>query len=363
MINLENKVELFTAMIKAQSGVLYVTGEPATGKTAIFRQIAKNEGWNLVDKRLGQIDESEVIGIPKTKEIDGVSVMSYAIPEYAFNANKRPTLIVFDELNRALLPVRNASLQLLNERQIGDDFYFNENVYMVALGNLGDEDGTEVEEFDTALNSRLIHFRHVLTIPEWVNNFAKANVIPSIVSFVENNPQHFNRIKKGEEDGSVATCAYANPRTWTFLSKAIETIYGKNPSIQDFLPFVKKQGMSYIGTSVTKFIRYLEDISAINVNNVINDFSSVEDSIKKFNRDRKSELLNELKKTKIVDLSAKQLNNVSNFLKILEEDEQVSYLNFLIDSKQVTKESLDIAKVKTFLSKFKEIFKKVNNFS
>jgi hypothetical protein len=33
-------------------------------------------------------------------------------------------------------------------------------------GNLGDEDGTDVEEFDSALNNRLIHINHTLDVQE-----------------------------------------------------------------------------------------------------------------------------------------------------------------------------------------------------
>jgi hypothetical protein len=37
----------------------------------------------------------------------------------------------------------------LLEREIGTAFKFNDNVLMMSSGNLGDEDGTDVEEFDS----------------------------------------------------------------------------------------------------------------------------------------------------------------------------------------------------------------------
>ncbi len=310
------------------------------------------------------MDETEVAGMPKTKEIDGVDVMYYAVPQYAVEANKKPTLIVFDEINRALLPVRNAALQILNERQIGSTFNFNENVYMVALGNLGDEDGTEVEEFDTALNGRLIHYKYELTIPEWVDNFARENVIPEIVSFIEANPQHFNRIK-AEKEGVVQTGAYASPRTWTFLSDSIVSIYGKGASPADYMSFVTQMGLSYIGTTVTKFQSYLRDLSTLNVNDIINDYAKHKDAVAKFNRDRKSDILNELKKFEVKKLNKKQLSNVASFVKTLDEDEQVAYLNFLIDedAQIVVSDIKKNEKIKDFLRPFKGIFGKIKGFS
>ena len=363
-VNLNNRAEVFASIVKAKSGVLYMKGAPGIGKTAIWKSIAKKEGWNLVDIRLGQMDETEVAGMPKTKEIDGVDVMYYAIPQYAVEANKRPTLIVFDEINRALLPVRNAALQILNERQIGSTFKFNDEVYMVALGNLGDEDGTEVEEFDTALNGRLIHYKYELTIPEWIENFARENVVPEIVSFIEANPQYFNRIKKGD-DGVVQTEAYASPRTWTFLSDSIKSIYGNGASARDYLPFVTEMGMSYIGTSVTKFQRFLQEQTTLNINDIIKSFTKIKKDVEKLNRDRKSELLNELKKFKIKDLKKTELTNVSEFIKTLDEDEQVAYLNFLIDedAQIVVSDIKSNENVKNFLRPFKGIFHKIKAFS
>ncbi len=48
-VNLDNKADIFTAILKAQSGVLYIKGAPGIGKTAMFQQIAKKENWNLVE--------------------------------------------------------------------------------------------------------------------------------------------------------------------------------------------------------------------------------------------------------------------------------------------------------------------------
>jgi hypothetical protein len=50
----------------------------------------------------------------------------------------------------------------------GTAFKFNDNVLMMSSGNLGDEDGTDVEEFDSALNNRLIHINHTLDVQEWL---------------------------------------------------------------------------------------------------------------------------------------------------------------------------------------------------
>lgn len=63
------------------------------------------------------------------------------------------------------------------EREIGAFFKFNDNVMMCSSGNLGEEDGTDVEEFDQALNNRLIHIEHTLPYPEWISTQLKMFVL------------------------------------------------------------------------------------------------------------------------------------------------------------------------------------------
>jgi hypothetical protein len=55
-------------------------------------------------------------------------------------------------------------------------------------GNLGDEDGTDVEEFD-ALNNRLIHINHTLDV-QWLGDYAEENCHPMITSYIKTHPEN-----------------------------------------------------------------------------------------------------------------------------------------------------------------------------
>ena len=167
------KLELLTAkerkyfsVMWAKYGVLNITSKPGVAKSAIGRSIADKMNFRYMDIRLSMVDETDVGLYPSISEVevDGsmVKCLDFVVPRWAIEANKQPTIIHFEELNRASQQVRNAALQILLERQIGTDFKFNENVLMMSSGNLGDEDGTDVEEFDSALNNRLVHINHTL---------------------------------------------------------------------------------------------------------------------------------------------------------------------------------------------------------
>ena len=137
--NLTEKERKYFAIMWAKYGVLFISSKPGVAKSAIGRSIAEKMGFAYLDMRLSMSDESD-FKYPYLEDgvFDGkpIKVSGYAVPRWAYEANQRPTLIHFEELNRAPQFVRNAALQILLEREIGE-FKFNSNVIMMASGNLG----------------------------------------------------------------------------------------------------------------------------------------------------------------------------------------------------------------------------------
>lgn len=326
-------------MMYGKSGVLFLTAEPGVAKSAIMRSIADKLGFQYFDIRLSMIDEIDVGLFPFRRQReytlpdgtkDVIEVMSYAIPEWAYESNQAPTIIHFEELNRAPLTVRNAALQILLERSIGTRFKFNDNVYMVSSGNLGEADGTDVEEFDRALNNRLIHYSHKLSIDEWIEDFATEHVHPVIVNFLQSHEEHF--LHSFDEERSKEQEAYATPRSWTFLSDYIVSNYGMKSSINDFVEDIREFGSSYVGSGANaRFIRYLDESLKFGINDLLNRYDEIKDELESLTRDKKSELLNALKGMDVMKFNDKQKENVKRFILTVSEDEAVSYILKILD--------------------------------
>lgn len=356
MVNLKGKVDTLTKMekkyfyiMRSKYGVLYLHSKPGIAKSAIGKSIANKLGYNYIDIRLSMVDEVDVGLYPDPKNVPGNSdakVLDFIVPKWAYDANQKPTIIHFEELNRAPQQVRNAALQILLERQIGTDFKFNENVLMMSSGNLGDEDGTDVEEFDAALNNRLIHVNHVLSVEDWVENFAKENVHPIITNFIKSHPEKFY---VSPNDNNPA---YATPRSWTMLSQFIIENFGKNSQPSEFISLVQEVAISYIGNTAFKFIQYCEDMINISIKDVINNYNTIKKELEKYNRDKKSELVQSLKDINIEKLNTEQLNNVEKFLKSCDDDEVVGYLLSIFRDDDI---NIEKPNIKNFLIKFKDI--------
>jgi hypothetical protein len=362
--SLSDREKKYFKMMNAKSGVLYITSAPGYAKSAIMRAIASKMGMQYFDIRLSMVDETDVGLFPRIEDImikssDGTEIMtgclSHVAPKWAYMSNTKPTIIHFEELNRSTLAVRNAALQMLLEREIGAFFKFNNNVMMCSSGNLGEEDGTDVEEFDQALNNRLIHFEHTLPYPEWVEQYANDNVCPVIVQFLKVHTEHYYKKPDERNTSNRTSKAYATPRSWTFLSDYIFENFGewvtrldndgkemldkdgrpklfkKFPSLRGWINDIKEIGHGYVGASNVRFIRYCEDALKISLDDILDRFDEIEEDAKTFNRDKKSELLSNMKERKISQLKPKQTENLIKFLQIISDDEVVGYLLHVID--------------------------------
>lgn len=338
---LSNTERKYFNQMRPTAGVLFLTSKPGLAKSSMVREIARIMGYNFIDVRLSTSDETD-FGMPKLKtlEINGVvhDVHTMTIPEWAILANEQATIIHFEELNRCSLAVRNACLGVLLERTIGTKFKFNDNVLMVASGNLGEEDGSDVDEFDSALNNRLIHQKHDLLAPEWIEQFAKYFVHPLIVGFIKNQPQYL--YKKDGSDNGEQPKAFATPRSWYNLSEYILTTLGnrKGQMSGDFdvnavRESISEVGHGYIGTSISRFIKYLNETMTLTVNDILNRFDKVKPRLDEVNRDKKSELLNQLQDQNFKALEPHQVKNLISFLELIDEDERAGFLTFIIDKR------------------------------
>jgi len=330
-------------IVMSKAGVLFLEGKPGIGKTAIMQYLADKHNLLFTDLRLAQIDSSEVAGIPKAfvekMEVAGESVeehyFKYCLPNWAIRANKatkiknpktgKPysgALIFFDELNRASLETRNAALQILNERKIGDQFDFEDSVYMASAGNLGEEDGTEVEEFDSALWNRLVPMRYELTFPEWKKQYAAQYVNQFIVEFLESRPEFMWKKDKNDKEKS-----YATPRSWTNLSK----IVGKDSDIDQTLSDATQFGSMYVGSSINQFLRFLQDRKAISLKDILTKFPKIEAQVRALNRARHSEIYAEMKKQKFCDLRGAAVDNFISFMKLCNDDENATFIGHVLE--------------------------------
>jgi hypothetical protein len=353
MNKLTKKEQKFLNIMESQSATLFLEGRSGEGKTALMYSIAKKAGYKMVDIRLASADETDLGLYPVlTDGENGIKVVSSAVPEWAYEANKQKTLIFFDELNRAPLANRNAALQILNERQINSFFRFNDDVIFAAAGNIGEEDNNDVEEMDAAMWGRIAHVRYILKLDDWLEDFANDNVWSVIRAYLTNKPEEVYKMNENSK-------AYQSYRSWTNLSKFLVRsfmntnefkryiedknieasdseglTYLEKQSIKSVMEVVKDSGIHFIGSGTSGFLRYLENMTIVSINDVLDRFSQVEVQLKTFNRSRLGELLSSLQEFEVEEFSTRRINNVIKFLGLMDDDPVMGYFAYILDNQE-----------------------------
>lgn len=391
-----NLSKFYESIIKSKTLVLFFTGVPGSGKSSMMQEIADRNEWLLIDLRIAEKDASEIGGIPRSVDIpynldatkgkDAITtkMMEYDAPSWFIQANtsiytinpltNRPykgALIFCDELNRASLEQRNATLRLLLDKMIDFNKKLMPYVHLASAGNLGDEDGCEVEIFDNSLKNRLHWHKHVLTTEQWANNFANvinpvtkvANVNPIIVEFLKANPDHVY-VKPKDDDN-----AFASFRSWTALSEHARTMTADGSHMTDmveFRDFVSVFSEGKVGKSATRLLSYLNEIirasQIINIPDILKDYDAVKGNLKKCNRDTVSKLINELIALDLNSLSKTNITNLKKFLKDVDKDEMVAYLGVIAgDDRYITDDSKMSTNFESLKDEFDEYFEKIFN--
>lgn len=99
--------------LPAEISVL-IRGGHGIGKSETVHQIAEHLGLELIDRRMSQMTEGDVIGLPKLEN----DCTKFLPAEFIKIACSRPVLLFLDEINRATQEVMQACFQLCLDREL-----------------------------------------------------------------------------------------------------------------------------------------------------------------------------------------------------------------------------------------------------
>jgi hypothetical protein len=196
---------------------LFLWGPPGIGKSELVEGIANDLGGLMIDLRLGQMEPTDIRGIPFYNK--DIGKMDWAPPVELPDeetAAQYPIVVLFlDELNSAPPSVQSAAYQLILNRRIGK-YKLPDNVVMVAAGNRESDKGVTYR-MPTPLANRFIHQEMKVDFASWqewaVNNRIHKDVV-GYLSFAKQDLYDF--------DAKSASRAFATPRSWTFVSQLLD---------------------------------------------------------------------------------------------------------------------------------------------
>lgn len=301
----------------------FIWGKPGIGKSQSVRQIADEMGIGFIDLRLSQLESADLRGIP-VPDIEN-NISRWIPPEFLpFEGVKKfegtSGILLLDELNRARPDVLQAAFQLVLDRQVGMNKILD-SWNIVAAGNLGDEDRTDVVEMDSALKNRFIHFHVDVDLSTWVDWATSIGIQDDILNFVQGKPQWLYTIEKQDEG------IFITPRSWEKFSDILKKNKNVDPKEITYL-----LGGDIIYSAAAHFIKYLESKEIISAKDVINKYNTLKKKINAMSRDQvyalSTELVDEI--LKIKNVKKNQVENVYNFTKgNLEKDNYIAFMKKL----------------------------------
>ena len=196
---------------------LFLWGPPGIGKSELVEGIARDLGGLMIDLRLGQMEPTDIRGIPFYNK--DIGKMDWAppveLPDEEMSKDYPIVVLFLDELNSAAPSVQSAAYQLILNRRIGK-YRLPDNVVMVAAGNRESDKGVTYR-MPTPLANRFIHQEMKVDFASWqewaVNNRIHKDVV-GYLSFAKQDLYDF--------DAKSASRAFATPRSWTFVSQLLD---------------------------------------------------------------------------------------------------------------------------------------------
>jgi len=218
---------------------LFLWGPPGIGKSELVADIAQELGGYMIDLRLGQMEPTDIRGIPFYNKDSGK--MDWAepvdLPTEEFAANYPVVVLFLDEMNSAAPSVQAAAYQLILNRRVGK-YFLPDNVVLVAAGNRESDKGVTYR-MPTPLANRFIHQEmrvDFASYQEWaVNNNIHKDVV-GYLSFAKQDLYDF--------DPKSASRAFATPRSWTFVSQILEDEDGDDDTVMNLIAGTVGEGLA-----------------------------------------------------------------------------------------------------------------------
>ena len=192
---------------------VFLWGPPGIGKSELVAGLTEELGGHMIDLRLGQMDSTDIRGIPffnkNNEKMDWAPPIDLPDAELA---SQYPVIVLFlDEMNSAAPAVQAAGYQLILNRRIGK-YVLPDNVVIVAAGNRESDKGVTYR-MPSPLANRFVHLEVRPDYDSWFQWAVNHKVHQDVVGYIG-----FAKQDLFDFEPKSASRAFATPRTWSFVS-------------------------------------------------------------------------------------------------------------------------------------------------
>ncbi len=343
-------------LVLATGEVPLIIGESGIGKTALAKEIAKENNWSLIVIDGNLLKEGEIGGLPTVEsyfEVNNSGIRTerkttvYAVHNKLRQIDeeilKGNTVLLFiDELNRCEHTVQQELMNLILNREI-NGYQLPASVKILAAMNpsskYGGDFNYQVVDMDAAQENRFVWLFMEPDYLQWLAWAMDAGLEQKIIEFIATYPEYLH---KTEEDGVSAT-----PRSYERISKTYTTYKDRKDSIPRsvFLNVLKGNVGKLIAEELLSFMD-ADHSPLLSFDDIFNgDFS--EPVITRLQRETHTRLY----------LTAKNLLKTLNFRLKQDSQEAEYFINRLLEFLKVYPVDLRIGVMKDIKNNYNEIYK------
>ena len=301
----------FADLVSRNKGLLkfpiLLRGAHGIGKSAAPRALSKSLGYPLIERRISQMSEGDLIGLPIQRAIENAgdyhpqgltdedsdggggtsgevtgglnsstadfvpeSTTAFSPPEWFWKACTTPVVLFLDEVGRGTHELRQAVMQLLDSRTLAG-MVLHRNTVLIAADNSGEDENMasyNVQPMDPALLSRFCVFDIILTKDAWLK-WANDRIRPEITRFIRTcagniaNEPYFPLYLQANQVNRVEPC----PRSWerlnTILAPILDSRGYKNRETETIHEIMKLSAPfigSFTASELVNALREKEDV-------------------------------------------------------------------------------------------------------
>jgi len=267
-------------LVLSTGEVPLIVGESGIGKTALAKEIAKENNWSLIVINGNLLKEGEIGGLPTIESYAAVNYKGDKVEKkttiYAVHNKLREideeilkgktVLLFIDEINRCEHTVQQELMNLILNREI-NGYKLHEDVKILAAMNPSSKYGSDfdyqVVDMDAAQENRFAWLYMEPDYIQWLGWAIDAGIEPKVIEFISTFPEYLHKIN---EDDIRAT-----PRSYERISSVYKIYKEKKDSIPRsvFLNVIRgnvgkliaEEFVSFVESDYSSLISY-EDVFA-----------------------------------------------------------------------------------------------------
>jgi len=218
---------------------VFLWGPPGVGKSDVVASITEELKGIMYDVRLGQMEPTDIRGIPFFNKEEGV--MDWAppvdLPDEETASQYDHVVLFLDEMNSAAPSVQAAAYQLILNRRIGK-YKLPDNVVVIAAGNRDSDKGVTYR-MPAPLKNRFVHLNIRADFDSWQDWAIRNGIHSDVVGYLS-----YAKNKLTDFDPRSPSNAFATPRSWTFVSDFIHDETATDAELMDLISGTIGEGLA-----------------------------------------------------------------------------------------------------------------------